>query len=235
MKGELLLLPNLLNKEASHELYLPTSVDRAIDTLQGLICESEKEARAYLKRFKLSGGRTFRDIPLAVFNEHSEEVDPLLEPMKRGEKWGLISDAGLPVLADPGYQLVRRASDFGIRVKAFVGPSSLIQALLLSGLPGQRFSFHGYVPKRNPEEKLRQMEMRSKEEQMTQIMIEAPYRNEKLMETLLATLSEDTLLCVAWDLTLPTQGVETHTIRAWRKRSMPSIHKRPAIFLFLST
>lgn len=227
--GQLLLLPNLLNKEAHHELFLPKSVDKAVLSLNGLIAESEKEGRAYLKRF----GAPFREMPIHLLNKHMQEIEELLKPLQKGETWGLISDAGLPILADPGYQLVARAKKLGLIVKAFVGPSSLIFALMLSGLPAQQFSFHGYLP-RNPKEMIKMLETRAKEERSTQVFIETPYRNQKLFELLLATLSANTILCVAWDLTLPTQGVETHKIAEWKKRSLPNLHKRPTVFLFMN-
>lgn len=232
MKGELLLLPNLLNKDLHHSTFLPSSVDRAVSTLDGIIAESEKEARAYLKRFTFSEERTFRDIPIRVFNEHSQEVDSLLEPLRKGEKWGLISDAGLPVIADPGYQLVRRAADFGIQVKSFVGPNSMIQALMLSGLPAQSFAFHGYLPRNDAEKVIKTLEMRSEMEHATQLFMETPYRNMVVFKMLMDTLSDGTLLSVAWNLTLPTQGVETHPIKVWKKRALPALDKSPAIFLF---
>lgn len=227
-KGELLLLPNLLNKEAHHELFLPKSVDKAVLSLNGLIAENEKEGRAYLKRFNAP----FREMPIHLLNKHSHEIDELLQPLQAGETWGLISDVGIPILADPGAQLVARARDLGIIVKAFVGPCSLILALMLSGLPAQRFSFHGYLP-RDPKEKIKKLELQSGEEESTQMFIEVPHRNEQLLDALLSTLSDQTLLCVAWELTMPTQGVETHTVAAWKKRSRPNLHKKPAIFLFL--
>lgn len=167
---------------------------------------------------------------MGLLNEHTQEIDELLKPLQKGEKWGLISDAGLPILADPGYQLVRRARDLGILVKVFVGPSSLVHALMLSGLPAQRFAFHGYLP-RHPASILKNLEARSREENATQAFMEVPYRNQRMLETLISTLSDETLLCVAWDLTMPTQGVELHTIAEWKKRNLPNLHKRPAIFL----
>lgn len=227
MKGQLLLLPNLLNKEAHHEMFLPNSVDKAVHTLNGLIAEDEKEARAYLKRFNAP----FREMPMRLLNKHNQEIESLLEPMKNGEKWGLISDAGLPVLADPGYQLVARAKELGIMVKTFVGPCSIVLALQLSGLYSQQFAFHGYLPK-NPESRLKELEDRSKQEGSTQVFIEAPFRNQSLLEKVVNTLSDETLFCVAWDLTCPTQGVETHPIKMWKKRALPNINKKPAIFLF---
>ncbi len=226
-KGQLHLLPNLLSKEAEHQQFLPSSVDRAVATLDGLIAESEKEGRAYLKRF----GAPFREMPILPLNKHSQEIETLLKPMKEGQSWGLISDAGLPILADPGANLVRRAYDFGIIVKAYVGPSSLILALMLSGLPAQRFAFHGYLPK-NPTETLQNLQARSEKERSTQGFIETPYRNQQMLETLLKTLSDDTLLCIACNLTCPDQLVETHKISQWKKRSPPNINKRPTVFLF---
>ena len=227
-KGQLLLLPNLLNKELNHELFLPKSVDRAVETIQGLIAEDEKEGRAYLKRFNIP----VQQMPIQVLNEHTKEIDPLLEPMQKGEKWGLISDAGLPILADPGYRIVRRARDLGIIVKVFVGPSSLVHALMLSGLPAQNFAFHGYLP-RDFIPVLKLLEERSKNEQATQVFMEVPYRNQKMLEAILATLNDETLFCIAWDLTMQTQGVEMHSIKEWKKRSLPNIDKKPAIFLFI--
>ena len=227
-KGQLLLLPNLLFSEAHHEVFLPKSVDKAVLSLDGLIAENEKEGRAYLKRF----GANFRELSIVSFNEHSQEVDELLAPMKKGEKWGLISDAGLPIIADPGYQLVRRARDFGIVVRAFVGPSAMTLALMLSGLPSQHFTFHGYPPRKETEEWLREMEKRSKDENATQLFILPPYKNQQMLELLLQVLGYGTELCVAWDLTMPTQGVERQTIAEWKRRTLPNIHKKPAIFLF---
>ena len=229
MPGQLFLLPNLLDKEAEHQLFFPISVDRAVASLQGIIAENEKEARAYLKRFNAP----FREFPIRLLNEHTQDIEELLTPMRNGETWGLISDAGLPVLADPGYLLVRRARILGIGVTAFIGPSSIVLALMLSGLPAQRFAFHGYFPY-EPGQVLKKLEERSKEEKATQIFMEAPYRNEKFLGTLLATLSDQTVLSVAWDLTMPTQGVETYLIKEWKKRPLPSIHKHPAVFLFNS-
>lgn len=227
MKGKLLLLPNLLNKDAHHEVFFPSSVDRAVASLQGLIAENEKEARAYLKRFNAP----FREMPITLLNKHSQDIDALLAPLVKGEKWGLISDAGLPVLADPGYKLVDRARHLGVAVQAFVGPSSLVMALMLSGLYVQQFAFHGYLP-HQPKDRIRELEIRSKEEGSTQVFIEAPFRNQRLFEVLLEVLSDETRLCVAWDLTMPTQGVETQPIGVWKKRDKPNLHKRPSVFLF---
>lgn len=227
MKSKLLLLPNLLNKEALPELYFPSSVQKAVLKLDGLIAESEKEGRAFLKKM----GADYRQTPIALLNKHHQQIDLLLTPIRSGETWGLISDAGLPILADPGYQLVARARNFNITIQAFIGPCSIVMALMLSGLPSQRFSFNGYLP-RSPKSQIEQFEKRSKNEDITQIFIETPFRNDKLLEAFLETLNGKTSLSVAWDLTMPTQGVETHQVNTWKKRSKPSLHKKPAIFLF---
>lgn len=174
-------------------------------------------------------------MPIALFNEHSQEgdIDFLLEPIRRGERWGLISDAGLPCIADPGSKLVMRARQSGIVVQAFVGPSSLLIALMLSGLPGQRFSFLGYLSKEAEErqQQINNVEKKSKKENATQIFIETPYRNMQLLEALLSELDDETLLCVAWDLTLPTQGVVSQKVQLWKKSPLPNLAKKNAIFL----
>lgn len=233
-KAALLLFPNLLGDLPHHELYLPASVDKAVATLDGLIAESEKGGRRFLSRFKHE--KRPHDIPLALLNEHTkeDEYDFLLEPIRKGERWGLVSDAGLPCIADPGHALVMRARSSGIAVQAFSGPSSITLALMLSGLQGQRFAFHGYPPK-DPELWIKKLEKRSKEERgATQIFIEAPYRSKKFLDQLLSQLDEETLLGVAWDLTLPTQGVLSQQAVLWKKSPLPNLEKKSAIFLFSS-
>lgn len=233
----LLLFPNVLGDVPHHELFLPESVGRAVQQIDGLIAESEKGGRRFLSRFKLD--RSVFSIPLALFNEHSkdEDVDFFLEPIKKeGQRWGLVSDAGLPCIADPGAKIVKRARQVGIQVQAFTGPCSITLALMLSGLNGQRFTFHGYLPK-TPEERaveVRRLEARARSAGETQIFIEAPYRNAKTLETLLGTLSDQMLLCLAWDLTLPTQGVHTHSVGTWKKSPLPDLEKRCVTFLLSS-
>lgn len=233
-KSALLLLPNLLGDHRHAEVFLPAGVFKAVSTLQGLIAESEREGRRYLSRFETS--RPAAEIPIALFNEHTpdDHLDFLLEPIVAGERWGLVSDAGLPCVADPGSKLVLRARQRGIHVQAFVGPSSILLALMLSGLPGQRFYFQGYLDK-DPTKRqgeIKRLAIQSRQEKSTQIMIEAPYRNRHLLEALVQTLPEQALLSVAWDLTLPTQGVMTLTVDQWKKCSLPQLEKKPAIFLF---
>lgn len=229
----LLLLPNLLGEQRHHELFLPPSVDRAVVSLDGLIAESEGGGRRFLGHFKTD--RPAHEIPLAVMRADAslEDIDFFLEPITKGERWGLVSDAGLPCVADPGAALVRRARQRGIAIQAFVGPSSVMLSLMLSGLPGQRFSFLGYLAKDSDERhhELVSLQQTSREQNATQIFIEAPHRNRATLEGVVAGLSESTWLCVAWDLTLSTQGIVVQPISKWRKMPLPNIEKKPAIFL----
>ncbi len=232
-KPALLLLPNLLGEQRYYETFLPVSVAKAVQTLDGLIAESEIEGRRFLSRFQTK--KPVREIPIALFNEHTPDknLDFLLEPLVLGQRWGLVSDAGLPCIADPGSKLVHRARQRGIKIQAFVGPSSILLSLMLSGLPGQRFNFHGYLD-RDPDQRQKHIQRLAKvshEEATTQIFIEVPYRNSHMLATLLATLSDQVWLCVAWDLTLPTQGVLSQTVQVWKKSPLPNLDKKPAIFL----
>lgn len=235
-KPTLLLLPNLLGEYRHAEVFLPTSVFKAMQSIDGLIAESETEGRRYLKRFETK--KPAMEIPIALFNEHTpdQDIDFLFEPIVKGERWGLVSDAGLPCIADPGSKLVRRAIQRGIHVQAFVGPSSILLALMLSGLPGQKFFFHGYLDKDPGKRKnqIKHLMQQSRTEQATQLFIEAPYRNRHTLETLLQTLPENAWLSVAWDLTLPTQGVMTQSIAQWKKCTLPNLDKKPAIFLMFA-
>lgn len=237
-KPALLLLPNLLGESRHPEVFLPSSVSKAVASIDGLIAESEKEGRRYLSRFETK--RPAIEIPIALFNEHTslDDLDFLLEPIAaQNQRWGLVSDAGLPCIADPGSQLVMRANQRGIAVQAFVGPCSMTLALMLSGLPGQKFCFQGYADKEplKRKEQIKKSALQSQREQVTQIFMEAPYRNQHMLQTLVDTLPEEMWLSVAWDLTLPTQGVMTQRVAQWKKSSMPNLEKKPALFLFAAT
>ncbi|MDP1835692.1 MAG: SAM-dependent methyltransferase [Chlamydiales bacterium] len=232
-KPALLLLPNLLGEQKHHEVFLPGSVDKAVKTLDGLFSESESGGRRFLGHFELE--KAAHLIPLALVNEHTPDADLdfLLQPLVAGERWGLVSDAGTPCIADPGYKLVRRARQLGIQIQAFVGPSAITMALMLSGLPAQRFAFRGYLPKDSAERmnEMRKLEQASQAAKATQIFIEAPYRNTAALEDLLKTLHPSTWLCVAWDLTLPTQGIVSQLVAHWKRTALPNLEKKPAIFL----
>lgn len=232
-KPALLLLPNLLGEHKHHEAFLPSSIDKAVLSLDGLIAESEYGGRRFLSRFQTK--KPTNEIPIALLNEHTpdDHLNFLLEPIRKGERWGLVSDGGVPCIADPGSKLVKRARHSGIVVQAFVGPSSLILSLMLSGLPGQQFTFHGYLDKEKEkrQQKIRLMERTAKSERQTQIFIETPYRNSHTLESLMETLEGSTWLCVAWELTLPTQGIVSQPISLWKKSPLPNLDKKNAIFL----
>lgn len=234
LKPTLLLLPNLLGDYRHAEVFLPASVFKAMQSLDGLIAESESEGRRYLKRFETK--KPAEEIPIALFNEHTpdENLDFLLEPIVKGERWGLVSDGGLPCIADPGSKLVKRATQRGMHIQAFVGPSSILLALMLSGLPGQKFFFQGYIAKESGRrvEEIKRLAQQSEKEGATQLIIEAPYRNRYTLEALIQSLPEHAMLSVSWDLTLPTQGVLTQSVAQWKKGTPPNLEKKPAIFLF---
>jgi 16S rRNA (cytidine1402-2'-O)-methyltransferase len=226
MPGKLYLLPNLLDETLPVEPFLPQSVGIAVASIQGLIAESEKMGRRYLRRF-LSHDE-MAQCPLRVLNEHTADIHELILPMEKGETWGLISDAGLACIADPGADLVWLANQKNIAVETFVGPSSIIMALQLSGLSGQQFSFHGYLPRETAdlEQKLRELEKGPG----AKIWIEAPYRSAKMLDALLKVLQPSTKLCVAVHLTMPTQRVVSQTVAHWKGKSFP-LGKEPAVFV----
>jgi len=234
MKGKLYLLPNLLHAEASLERSFPQMLQGIVQHLDGLIAESAKEGRVFLKRF----GRVPLQVPQSILNEHTPPaaILALLEPLQRGETWGYVADAGLPCLADPGALLVAKAREEGMVVEAIMGPSSLMFAIMLSGLPSQRFSFCGYLPQdpaalRN---KIKALEKRSQEEDETEVFIETPYRNEKLLKALLEQLKPATKLCIASHLMAPDEFVMTKTVAMWGKHPLPPLDDKPTIFLLKS-
>jgi len=226
MPGKLILLPNVLDESLPTEPFLPAALASVIAQIQGLIAESEKTARRYLRRFL--SHEQMGAMPLQLLNEHTASLDALLTPLLRGETWGLISDAGLPCIADPGSDLVWAARLHQIGVETYAGPSSILMALQLSGFSGQRFSFHGYLPREMPDLERKVSELEKSEG--TQIWIEAPYRSAKMLETLLRILKPETNLCVAASLTFPEEKVHSGKIAHWRGRSFP-LAKEPAVFL----
>lgn len=230
----LYLLPNLLDDIQDHHIFLPAVVDTIVATLGGLIAETEKEARRYLKRFLFPMPKTFRDIPILLLNEHSTELQKqqIIDLLVTSHtSWGLISDCGLPCLADPGADIVLKARQKGIRVQACIGPSSIVLALMLSGLGGQRFTFHGYLPREEKMliKKLRQICQASYKE-YTHLFIETPYRNQKTFKQICATLPQQSWLSVACGLTSDQEWVRTNRIVQWKKE-LPLIDKLPAVFV----
>lgn len=228
--GKLYLLPNLLDESLPIEPFFPVSVNAAVKEIQGLIAESEKMARRYLRKFLSHDGMA--KMPLALLNEHQEDVQDLIQPLIKGQTWGLISDAGLPCIADPGAKLVWLCYQNNIEVQALVGPSSIILALQLSGFHAQIFSFHGYLPRElnELEKKLKLLES----SEGTHIWIEAPYRSAKMLDALKKVLKPSTKLCVAANLTLKTQKVVSQKMANWKKHPL-SLGKEPTVFLIHTT
>ena len=229
----LYILPNLLDPAGAKEGVCPQVLDEIIPGLDGLICENEKIARRYLKLFSFPEGKSFRDLKMETLSEHtdSSSINKLLDPLYEGETWGLISDAGLPCIADPGSDLVAAARKRGIKIVAIPGPSSVFLALQLSGLRAQAFHFHGYLPRKEEEltKRLKELAKRSQKERALQVFIEAPYRNDRLLETLLKNLPPSATLSVAVDLTMPTEKVITQKVSLFKAKD---INKKPAIFIF---
>lgn len=228
----LYLLPCTLGDSAPMEV-LPLTIRKIIEPLTHFIVENEKEARRFIKR--LIPQKRQEELVLYPLNKFTDpmELQSYLAPLEAGESMGLLSDAGCPGVADPGAVMVKRAHQKGFNVKPLVGPSSLLLALMASGMNGQSFAFNGYLPidKKDRLRTIKQLEKRSGDFDQTQLFIETPYRNEQFLTDLLRTLSPSTLLCVACDLTLPTEWVYTAPVKAWKNVEI-KLQKRPAIFLF---
>ncbi len=231
----LYLIPTTLG-ETAVEKVLPAEISSVVKRLRYFIVENTRTARRHLK--KIVPEIVIDDLDFRELNEHSQKLglELLLDPIKQGFDMGILSEAGCPGVADPGADLVKIAHEKGIRVIPLVGPSSILLSLMASGMNGQNFAFIGYLPIKPVERSaaIRAIERTSAIDKQTQIFIEAPYRNTKLVEDLLSTCSEHTRLCIAVDLTMDSEFVVTKTIAAWKK-SLPDINKRPAIFLLQST
>jgi 16S rRNA (cytidine1402-2'-O)-methyltransferase len=206
---------------------LPAPAITAIRSLGDFVVENAKSARAFLGALDMP----VRELSLKVIGE---EPDPLA-PLRAKRALGLLSEAGCPAIADPGAALVEQAHREGFRVMPLVGPSSIVLALMASGLEGQRFAFCGYLPRDAAQrrKKILSLESRSRAEKETQIFIETPYRNDALLGGLLESCKPQTRLCVATDLTLPTESIKTLSVSEWR-RTKTAIGRRPAVFLLLA-
>ncbi|NVI03486.1 SAM-dependent methyltransferase [Paraburkholderia youngii] len=238
MTGTLYLIPNTLGEgdASALELVLPAPVRARAASLHYYIGENAKTTRAFLK--KVGTKRPIQEIEIRELNVNTPggEIDKLLAPLLSGTDAGLVSEAGCPAVADPGAILVRRAHERGVKVVPLVGPSSILLALMASGLNGQTFAFHGYLPVDAAEraKRLRDLEQQSRKSKQTQIFIETPYRNRALLDTLLVTCAPSTLVCVAVDLTLPSEVIASRSVADWKKKPEIDLHKRPAIFLILA-
>ncbi len=212
---------------------LPEATREVAARLTHFVAERAKTARVFLKAVGASHPLTA--IAIAELNEHTpaKEVPALLEPLRQGNDLGLLSEAGCPAVADPGAELVRLAHSEGFVVKPLVGPSAVLLALMASGLPAQRFSFHGYLPVKEAERAaaLRALERQAEREGGAQLFIETPYRNQALLSAILALCRPDTWLAVACDLTTEREWVRTQPVRVWRERALLELSHRPALFL----
>lgn len=233
MKGTLYLIPVPLGEDMSPESALTPTALEMIRPIKEFIVENEKTARRILK--KIGMHTPLQEIRLYSIGKHVEhsEMHTYLDGLKAGRNMGLLSEAGCPGIADPGAVIIRQAHNTGIRVLPLIGPSSILLALMASGMNGQTFTFHGYLPvdEAQRRSRIRQLENDTRQTGTTHLFIETPFRNSKLFNALLSTLSTSTLLCVACDLTLPTEWIRSCTIAEWKKMVHPDLHKRPAVFL----
>ncbi|RJG05788.1 SAM-dependent methyltransferase [Noviherbaspirillum cavernae] len=249
MPGILYLLPNTLGPVDAAQTdplaqIIPSQVQRAISGLEYFIAENAKTTRAFLKLVSVSHPLTkpLQEIRISELNVNTEAaaLPALLAPLLAGCDAGLISEAGVPAVADPGANLVRLAHERGIPVKPLVGPSSLLLAVMASGLNGQSFAFNGYLPTDADQraKRIKALEDRSRQEKQTQLFIETPYRNAALLDALIANCHGSTLMCVATDLTLASESIKTQTAAKWKEElvagKMPEFHKKPTVFLLLA-
>ena len=229
--GTLYLIPTTLGETEPFEV-LPMSVKKTIEQVNHYIVENEKSARRFIK--KISPRKSQPSLQLYILDRFTDEIESqhYLDACFEGIDVGLLSEAGVPGIADPGAIVVKMAHHKNIKVKPLVGPSSIIMAMMASGLNGMNFSFNGYLPidKAGRKKSIKQLERISFEKDQSQLFIETPYRNEKMFADLKKTLSVNTLLCVAVDITLPKEYIKTMTVEEWKQEKI-DLHKRPAIYI----
>ncbi len=231
-KGSLFLIPTTLGT-SSYARAFPDFNRDVILKIKNFIVEDIRSARRFLKSIEYPGN--FDDVNFQILDKHSREEDTIsyLDPLKKNKDIGLMSEAGVPCLADPGNLIVKRAHNLGLNVVPLIGPSSILLALIASGFNGQNFSFLGYLPVKTHErnKKIKEIEMISRKTGQTMIFIEAPYRNLQLFQAIIENCNPNTMMCIATDLTLETEFIKSKSIAEWKK-SIPSIQKRPTVFLF---
>lgn len=228
-KGAIFLIPTFLHESAIH--VLPFYIVDAVEKCNVFFVENERSARRYLKQLKKE--IVIDDYEWFTIGKAEDNIaQQFRQKIKEGKTIGIISEAGCPGVADPGQLLVEAAQELGAKVVPLVGPSSMLLALMASGMNGQQFSFVGYLPINNHERNktIRELEAESKKKNSTQIFIETPYRNNQLLESLLKNCQPQTKLCVAANITAPDEYIKTKTIAQWKKESI-DLHKKPAIFL----
>lgn len=232
--GTLYLIPVTLGDDNIARA-LPPEVVSIAQKLDTFVVENEKTARRMLGLIKTA--KPVRELSLLTLNEHSteKELPALLAPLLAGKDVGLMSEAGCPGIADPGAKLAELAHRKGIRVAPLVGPSSILLGLMASGFNGQRFTFLGYLPSEKAArvQRLKEIEKASQKNHETQIFIETPYRNQHMLEDILANCHPGTRLCVAYNISLATESIVSKPISAWRSTALPDLHKQPCVFLLL--
>ena len=231
LKGKLYLIPTTLGEMNPHDV-LPQTVKRAIEFIDDYIVENEKTARKFIK--SIHPEKVQDSLRISLLNKRTEvaEYNAMIAPCLNGINVGLMSEAGCPGVADPGAVIVKIAHEKGIQVVPLVGPSSILLAMMGSGMNGQSFAFNGYLPIDKAEKKsaLKNFENLSNAKNQSQIFIETPYRNNKLLEDLLQILQPNTHLCVATDITLPMEYIKTLRVADWKKTKV-DLHNRPTIFI----
>ena len=228
--GTLYLIPTFLSEDNPD--ILTTDGKKLLYQLDGFIVENEKTARRFLKLIKSPVSQpTFK---FHLLNEHTKdiEISAFLQPLKEGKNVGLMSEAGCPGVADPGSEVVRLAHLSGIKVVPLIGPSSILLALMSSGMNGQSFVFHGYLPRESEsrKQKIKELEKDALKKKQTQLFIETPYRNNAMLQDLLLCCAAETQLCIACNLTGKEESIETKSIGQWKKKQ-PDLNKKPCIFL----
>lgn len=235
MKGKLFLLPTILADE-TQQAVIPPSVKESVKTIRYFLCENVRTARRYVSSLKVHDSIESLQFDVLDKDTNPQELPTLLAPIDEGKNIGVLSESGCPGVADPGAAAVFYAHQKNIRVIPLVGPSSILLALMASGLNGQRFAFHGYLPidSKGASASIKEFERESKEKNQTQIFIETPYRTNALMAHLLKSLRPDTILCVAINLTSTNEKIISQSVGQWRKQPV-TFEKEPAVFLFLAT
>lgn len=234
MSGVLYLIPCPIADDTAVADVTPAANMEVVNALDYFIVENVRSARRFLS--KAGYARAIDDAEFVELNEHTTsaaDVARMIEPLLKGRSAGVISEAGVPAVADPGQQVVELCHRHGIRVVPLVGPSSILMAVMASGLSGQSFAFNGYLPVKEPERSraIKRLESRASAEHQSQVAIEAPYRNVRLAEQILHTCTPNTRLCIACDITSVAEYIRTATVAEWRRSGLPDIQKRPTIFI----
>jgi len=229
--GKLYLIPNFLAKDSQND-FLPEMVKRMSHHLKNFVVESEKEARALIKKLQLATPQN--DLQIFILNEHTESKSyfELLKALENEQDAGIISDAGLPCVADPGFQLVALAHQKNINVIPLPGSSSIFMALMASGFSGQNFAFTGYLPidKVLRVKRIKELERELTSKQQAQIFMETPYRNNHLFDDIIKNCNPNILLCIACNISAEDELIQTKTIKDWAKQKI-DLHKKPTIFI----